>query len=158
MAAVHMKIVGGRELEAGFRSLMDDFDVSKTTVKNTMKRGLVEALQPMADVASSLAPDDPETGGNDLRHSIVAGTKLTPRQARLAKKDSKNFVTVYAGTADPAGLYQEFGTVNHGPQPFMRPAFAQEAKATIDRVVGALQKQLAKATARAKAKALKKAG
>lgn len=155
---VTMKIVGGRELEAGFKSLMDDFDASKTTVKNAMKRGLVEALEPMAEAASSLAPDDPATGGNDLRHSIVAGAKLTPRQARLAKKESKSFVTAYMGTADPAGLYQEFGTVNHGPQAFMRPAFQAEGQNTIQRVVGALQKQLAKATARAKAKALKKAG
>lgn len=154
---VTIKIEGLRELDAGFRSLVDDFDASKATVKNTMRRGLSEAIEPMADVARNLAPDDPETGGKDLQASITVGTRLTPRQRALAKAEPKSFVVVYMGTADPAGVQQEFGNVNHGPQSFMRPSFQQEAMKTIERVAGSLRKHLDKAISRARSKTLKKA-
>ena len=150
--AVTMKIEGLRELDAALREL------SKATAKNTLVRVGKAALEPMAEVARSLAPDDPETGGNDLKSSIVVGTKLTPRQKRLAKKEPKDFATVYMGTADPAGIQQEFGNVNHPPQAFMRPAFAQEAQGTIDRVAKGLKPEIERSAARARARALKKAG
>jgi HK97 gp10 family phage protein len=149
--AVSMKIAGLRELDAALGEL------SKAVAKNTLIRVGKAALEPMAEVARSLAPDDPETGGNDLRHSINVGTKLTPRQKRLAKKEPKDFATVYMGTVDPAGVPQEFGTVNHPPQSFMRPAFSQEARPTIDRVATGLKPEIDKSAARARARALKKA-
>jgi HK97 gp10 family phage protein len=149
--AVTMKIAGLRELDAALGEL------SKATARNTLIRVGKAALEPMAEVARSLAPDDPETGGNDLKSSIVVGTKLTPRQKRLAKKEPKDFATVYMGTADPAGIQQEFGNVNHPPQAFMRPAFAQEAQGTIDRVAKGLKPEIERSAARARARALKKA-
>ncbi len=147
--AVTMKIAGMRELDAALG------EFKKTTAKAILVRVGKVALEPMAEVARALAPDDPETGGNDLRASIVVGTKLNPRQKRLAKKEPKDFATVYMGTADPAGVPQEFGTVNHGPQSFMRPAFAQEARATIERVADGLKPEIDKTAARARARALK---
>lgn len=148
---VTMKIEGLRELDAALGEL------SKAVARNTLIRVGKSALEPMAEVARSLAPDDPETGGNDLRHSINVGTKLTTRQKRLAKKEPKDFATVYMGTADPAGVQQEFGNVNHGPQSFMRPAFQQEAQGTIERVAKGLKPEIDKSVARARARALKKA-
>lgn len=151
MSAVTMKIHGLRELDAALGEL------SKATARNTLIRVGKKALEPMADVARSLAPDDPETGGSDLRHSITVGTKLTPRQKGLAKKEPKDFATVYMGSADPAAVQQEFGNVNHGPQSFMRPAFQQEAQGTIDRVAAGMKPEIEKSAARARARALKKA-
>lgn len=156
MSAVTFKVHGLRELDAGFKSLADDFDASKATVKNTMRAGMKDALQPMADRANQLAPNDPETPGG-LSQSYHVGTQLTPRQKRLAKKEPKDFATVYMGTTDPAGVPQEFGTVNHPAQPHIRPAFAQEARATIDRLAQTLRARLDKAIARARRKTLKKA-
>ena len=149
--AVTMKIEGLREMDAALGEL------SKAVARNTLIRVGKAALEPMAEVARSLAPDDPETGGNDLKASIVVGTKLTSRQKRLAKKEPKDFATVHMGTADPAGIQQEFGNVNHGPQSFMRPAFAQEAQPTIDRVAKGLKPEIDKSVQRARARALKKA-
>ena len=149
--AVTMKIEGLREMDAALGEL------SKAVARNTLIRVGKAALEPMAEVARSLAPDDPETGGNDLKASIVVGTKLTARQKRLAKKEPKDFATVHMGTADPAGIQQEFGNVNHGPQSFMRPAFQSEAQATIDRVAKGLKPEIDKSVQRARARALKKA-
>lgn len=147
--AVTMKIAGLRELDASLG------EMKKATARAVLVRVGKAALEPMAEVARSLAPDDPETGGNDLKASIVVGTKLNPRQKRLAKKEPKDFATVYMGTADPAGVSQEFGNVNHGPQSFMRPAFAQEARSTIERVADGLKPEIEKTAARARARALK---
>lgn len=150
--AVTFHIEGLTELDASLKSLMDDFDASKATVKNVMRRGAIDALAPMADLAESIAPV--LTG--HLRDSIGEGTKLTSRQARLNKKrDDKSTVNVFMGPNDPAAVPQEFGTVDTTPQPFMRPAFEAEKMGTIQRVAGALKAQLDKAVARAQRKALR---
>ena len=152
---VTVKIEGLMELDAGLRSLMDDFDASKATVKNVMRRGAMEALVPMADAAEALAPV--LTG--HLRNSITESTRLTSRQARLnRKRDDKSTVTVFMGPNDPAAVPQEFGTFDQPAQPFLRPAFQAEAQNTIGRVAVSLKAQLDKAVKRAQAKALKKAG
>lgn len=152
MAAVTMKIAGLRDLDAALGEL------SKATARNTLVRVGKAALQPMADVTNRMAPDDPDTGGNDLSGSYIVGTKLNARQKKLAKKEPKDFATVYMGTNDPAGVQQEFGNVNHGPKSHIRPAFEQEARPTIDRIAKGLEPEIKKSAARARARALKKAG
>lgn len=147
---VTLKIAGLREMDAALGEL------SKAVAKNTLIRVGKKALQPMADVANALAPDDPETPGG-LKGSYVVGTRLNARQKRLAKKEPKDFATVHMGTNDPAGVQQEFGNVNHGPQAHIRPAFQQEARPTIDRVARGLEPEIDKSVARARARALKKA-
>lgn len=125
---------------------IDGFDSLNATL-STMSKGLargaltriaVNALkEEFVPVAQALAPDDPATQGNDLKSSIVAGpaSKLNTRQKRMNKKrDDRSFGEGFAGTADPAGIAQEFGNVNHGPQPFMRPALAQTPPAILSNV------------------------
>lgn len=113
-------------------------EISKGLARGALTRIAVNALKDVVvPVASALAPDDPATGGNDLKSSIVAGpaSKLNDRQKRLNKKrDDRSFGEGFAGTADPAGVAQEFGTVNHGPQAFMRPALAQTHGKIMDHV------------------------
>jgi hypothetical protein len=133
--------------------------MKKATAKAVLRRVGIKALQPMADTANQLAPDDPETGGNDLSGSYIVGTKLNARQAGMARRDQdKAFVTVYMGTNDPAGVQQEFGNVNHGPQAHVRPAFEQHAQSTIRAVAAELGPEIEKTAARARARALKKQG
>lgn len=152
-----MRFEGGKELDASLGALAAEY--GKPAGKAVLRRTLDKALQPMAEAARQLAPDDPLTAMEDLKASITVGGKLTKRQASLARKDqNKSTVTRYMGTADPAGIPQEFGTVNHGPQPFMRPAFAQEAEATIKRVGAELGPEIEKtATRLAKRRAAKAA-
>jgi HK97 gp10 family phage protein len=144
------KIEGLGETLAGLGEL------SKAVARNTLIRVGKQALQPMADRTNELAPDDPATPGG-LKGSYIVGTKLNARQKRLAKKEPKDFATVYMGTNDPAGVYQEFGTAQHGPQPHIRPAFNEEADPTIKRVAAGLKPEIDKSVARARARALKSA-
>ena len=147
-------VSGLRELDAALGTL------PKATAKAVLRRIGIKALQPMAETARELAPDDPETGGRDLKESITVGSqsKLNPRQRQMNKRrDDKSFVEVYMGTADPAGVQQEFGNVNHGPQSFMRPAFEQNAEGAI-KIVGAdLGDEITKTAARLAKRAAKKA-
>lgn len=139
-------------------------ELTKSTARNTLRRVGIKALQPMAEEARHLAPDDPSTSDQDLKSSIGVGTRLNPRQTRLARRAirtggaEKHFAEVYMGTNDPAGIQQEFGNVNHGPQAFMRPAFDQEARGAVDIVAQELGGEIEKAAQRAARRAAKKTG
>lgn len=150
---VTFRIDGLRELELALTQL------PKATARAALRRVGIKALQPMADIARELAPDDPETGGKDLRASITVGTSLNARQRKLQKRrDDKAFVEVFMGTADLAGVPQEFGTVNHGPQAFMRPAYAREAGNAIRIVAAELGGEIDKTARRYAARQAKKVG
>lgn len=46
---------------------------------------------------------------------------LTSRQKRFERQDRGKFeATIHIGTADPAGMMNEFGNVNMSPQPYFR--------------------------------------
>jgi HK97 gp10 family phage protein len=145
---VTFRIEGLSEMDAALGEL------KKATAKGVLRRVGKAALVPMADAAEANAPV--LTG--HLRDTITVGTKLTSRQSRLAKKaEDKDFVTVYMGPNDQAAVPQEVGTVDEPAQPFMRPAFEQEARPTIDRVANLMRPEIDKTVARARARALKKA-
>jgi HK97 gp10 family phage protein len=149
-------ITGLAEINANIASM------TKAQNKRALTAAAVEVLKAeFVPTAQALAPDDPATGGNDLKASIIAGpaSKLNNRQKSLnRKRTGKAFGEGFAGTADPAGVPQEFGTVNHGPQPFMRPALQQKTQAIFDHVGKALWSIVDKSVKRAAARAAKKAG
>lgn len=154
---VSVKVDGLRELDAAIGALAQEY--GKANGKAVLRRVADKALQPMAEAARSLAPDDPATGSNDLKASITVGGKLNKTQAKIARKDqNKALVTRYMGTNDPAGLQQEFGNVNHGPQPFMRPAWDAHAEGAVKIVAQELGPEIKKTAARlAKRRAAKAA-
>lgn len=135
-------------------------EMSKGLAKGALTRIAVNALkEEFVPVAKSLAPDDPATQGNDLKESIIAGpaSKLNARQKKLNKqRDDRSFGEGFAGTNDPAGVQQEFGNVNHGPQPFMRPAWDQAQKPLIDHVARNAWPEVEKTATRAAKRAASK--
>ena len=142
-----IKLEGFKELDAALAEL------SKAAGKSVLRRSLKKAAEPMAVLASSLAPRGP-TG--NLSASVNYGTKLTKRQAGLHRKmfrDDKASVEGFVGANDPAAVPQEFGTVDHGPQPFMRPAWDQDAMPLLDRLGQELAVEVEKSVKRARAKA-----
>jgi HK97 gp10 family phage protein len=162
MAAPTVRVEGLAELDAAL------LELGKATGRNVLRRVAKARLQPIAASMKAKAPDDPETGGNDLRSSIIVSEKLSRRQAGLAgggarrqadgsfRSDAKSGITMYAGPGPlPQAHMQEFGTVNHGAQPYVRPAWdgakgglltglAKDLKVEIDKAVARKAKRAAR--------------
>lgn len=156
-------------------------ELPKSTARGVLHRVLRKAAAPMAAEAQRLAPDDPASGAPDLHTSIDVSTKLknptgkseyaavmrsggTKAEAgaamRAARRASnKSFAEIYVGPGKGGahGVLQEFGTVHHGAQPFMRPAWDGNRDRALDIIADELggeimkaAKRLAKKRARAK--------
>ena len=83
--------------------------IEKTILESCIKvQAQAKKLAPVADV-----------NGGRLRGSISYSTKLQS-EGDLDKVTSKDYGTV--GTKVDYGVYQEFGTRNMPPQPFLRPS------------------------------------
>jgi HK97 gp10 family phage protein len=100
----------------------------KATGRNTLRRALLKAAEPVAIAARAYAPDDPKTAPPDLKRSIAVATQLTRRAKRSGPK--KNEVEVYVGPTRQVGravlnyaATVEFGTFRAAPHPYMRPAW-----------------------------------
>jgi HK97 gp10 family phage protein len=135
-------------------------ELPKATARNTLRRVLMRIAQPMASEMKSIAPDDPRTA-KDLKASIGAGTKLSPRQAKMHRKatrDDKNFAEVFVGAGPiPHSHLQEFGTTNHGPQPYVRPVWDAWRNRIVPMIKPALWEEIEKAAQRLARKAAKQA-
>lgn len=148
-----VRVEGLRELDEALGEL------SKSAARGVLRRVGLRALEPVAETARQLAPDDPDTSGNDLRSSIGVGTRLSARQARLNRRAiragaDKDFVEVYAGAGPlPQAHNQEFGNVNHRAQPFLRPSWDQNKDKVLDTVKSDLGAEIKKAADRAARKA-----
>ena len=141
-----VRVDGLKELDRALAEL------PRATGKNVLRRMLRKAAQPIADDMRAKAPDDPGTGGNDLRSSIGVGSRLGKRQAKLHRKmfkSDKASVEVFAGAGViPHAHLQEFGTVNHGPQPFARPAWDSNKGRALETIRNDLGDEIAKAAKR----------
>jgi HK97 gp10 family phage protein len=147
MAAVTVQIEGLKELEKALGEL------PKALRKPVVARMLRKAAQPLAEAMRSMAPDDPVTQGDDLRTGITVSPNLSPRQKGLHKKmfaDDKAAVEMFVGpnAAHYYGFFQEFGTVHHGPQPFVRPAWDAGKEPLLARIKDDLWLEINKAAAR----------
>lgn len=133
MSAFTFKVDGFKEIEAALLNIR-----KLPTRKAAIRRAMVQAAQPMADAAQGMAPV--RTG--KLKLSIGVGTKLTRRQAAIADK-SADEMRVYIGPDGRVnGITQEFGTVNHAPRPFMRPAWERDNRAMLERLSEALRREV----------------
>jgi hypothetical protein len=121
--------------------------------KGVLRRSLKKAAEPLAFMANQNAPVG-ETG--EYAESFAYSTKLNKRQASLHRKMFRNdraSVEGFVGTNDPAGVQQEFGNVNHGPQPALRPAWDADRLDLLDRLGEIMAVELDKSIKRAERKA-----
>lgn len=141
---VTINLQGFRELEREFAKLE-----KLATRRSVARRALKKAAQPMADLAASMAPSD----DGDLKASIAVSTKLSSRQAGVHRRMFRNdraSVEMFVGAGPLAQAdKQEFGTVHHAPQPFMRPAFDQDHMNLLRRLGDEMAKEIEKAVTRA---------
>lgn len=138
-----VKMEGLAALEAAL------LELPKATGKATLRRVLKNAAKP---VEAAMVAKAPELTGA-LKISIRTGTKLTKRQQRLAKKEGKSSSEIYVGTADPAGIAQEFGTFDQNAQPFARPAWEETQDGALATIAGELGGEIEKSANRLAAKA-----
>lgn len=142
------RIEGLRDLESALA------DLPRATGKNVLKRVLLAAAQPIEDAAQASAPQ--LTGR--LRRDVKTGTRLTRRQAGLARKIGKAAVEVHVGVSDPAGVQTEFGNVRQRAEPWLRPAWDGEATGALDTMKIELGREVEKAARRVAKRAAKRAG
>lgn len=152
MARQFVKIEGLKELDEALK------DLSRVTAGNAVKRALARAAAPILATAKALVPVD--TG--KLRDSLVISAKLSKRQTRIQRRidakgrsegGGKSTKTIYVGAgALPHAHLQEFGTVRHGPQPFLRPAWEQNKMTALNGLKAALWIEISKSAERARRK------
>jgi HK97 gp10 family phage protein len=141
---VTIKVEGLKELDEALR------EFSKATERNIIRRSLLAAGEPIRDAAAARAP----RLRGALAASIGEGTKLSRRQKGLHRAESGVEVFVGAGSLAQA-ITQEFGTVNHPPQPFMRPAWDENKGRALSIFKDKMTDEIDKAAKRAARKALK---
>jgi len=148
------KTEGFAELEQALKQL------SQSAGKGVLRRALKKSAKPMADLMISNAPRG-DSSSDDLAESIAVSTKLSKRQAGKHRKmfrDDRASVEMFVGPGpDPAAWNQEFGNINHGPQPFVRPAWDADKGALLKRLADEMWSELSKSIARADRKAARKA-
>jgi HK97 gp10 family phage protein len=132
-------------------------DLSRATQKNVVRRTLLRAGEPTADVAARLAPVD----RGALAFSIVVSTQLT-RRHKSEQRNRASEVEVYIGPAGGQGAlfyasHKEFGTVLMPASPYMRPAWESTKAQALSLIVSGLREEVGKAAARAARRAARAA-
>ncbi len=119
-----MRLEGGQALKATLAAL------PQAVSKKIMRTVLVEAAEPMVAVARQKAPREP--GAPDPKENIEIGNPRT-----RTDEGGEMSTTVVWGPLKAFfyGFFQEFGTVHHGAQPFMRPAFDSQKERSLSIIV-----------------------
>jgi HK97 gp10 family phage protein len=140
----------------GFAELERELErIGRTTAqKASLRRALRKAAEPLAAIAQGMAP----VGGTGaLSTSVGIGTRLSNRQQRQHRRmfrDDRAAVEVFVGAGPLASAHtQEFGTINHAPQPFMRPAWDQDKMALLERLKAEIRADIERTVARAERRA-----
>lgn len=111
MAKLRVKVAGLKALNARLQEL------AKATQKRILREVGTEALQPMAETARQLAPDDPKTGApSDLKSSITVSSRQKGGRQIKRTFEGKSAVAVYMGPTGegyPQAMIQEFGSPAH---------------------------------------------
>lgn len=147
MARETFKLEGGRALEKALQQF------ARPMAKASGRRALKKAADPILKVYKA----NTTVASGELVGSETAGTRLNKRQSRLNRtNDSKSAVEVHIGTADPAGIQEEFGNRHQAPHSSLTGAWAAEGgqKAT-DRIGSELWTDIEKTAARVAKRAAK---
>lgn len=120
----------------GFKDLYRAIDhLPEVVLKVELEPLLVRSLEPMAEYARVMAPDDPTTPPPyDLKTSINVGTRQRSGRAKTDRALGRFDARAYMGPTKfgyPQAIMAEFGTINMVATPYMRPAFESEKGTTL---------------------------
>jgi HK97 gp10 family phage protein len=137
---VSITIEGLSRCQAALREL--PAAVGKSVVRDI----LIERAEPIAETVRSLAP----VGRGVLQGSVVVGTRASWGGFALHGKGGPHHVEVFVGPSPDGfhGLFQEFGTLHHPPQPFLRPALDKHIDKVFENIVDDLWAAIQAALAR----------
>lgn len=139
MSSFTIKTKGLKELKVALRRLPD------STAKGVMRRTMKEVLEPVKRMAKALAPE----AQGELKDSITISSKLSKSQKRKFKKHSKHDVYMFVGAGPlPQAHLQEYGTVHHDTQPFMRPAWDMNKRQVFENTRKTMWEEIKKTIAR----------
>ena len=136
------RVRGSKDLSDALRRLPDG-------ILGDLRPALVRSAQDVADAAEALVP---EAEGDLLGSITVTGpNETTPPYAagggNVTAMPNQALVTV--GSTDVRhGHLQEFGTVHHAPQPFLRPAWRLKRRKVEARIRRAIAAAIRKAGGR----------
>lgn len=165
MSRVTVKTVGFREMDDAL------LEFAWVTAKAIARRALKTAAEPILSAARARAH-------GSIAEDLSVGFSLSKRQRSLAGKAAKvvmgpdgptfrsaksNLVEIHIGpktppggkAPSPAGLFEEFGTINLPPQGFMRSAWAQNKTRAFDIIREELAGEIERSRRRAARKALR---
>lgn len=136
----------------GLRELGERMKLLQQEVQTKLaRRATASAAGVVRKRARQLAPvaDEPyTTNGVDVQPGNLARQTIIKRISR-SQLTSEHIVTLRgnakAGYAYMVGVFQEFGTVNHPAQPFLRPAFDESNQRAQDAMVKVLRQGIEKA-------------
>lgn len=157
MVRTTVKLSGFRELNQALNEL------PKAAHGGALRRAGSKAMQPMADLAARLAPNDPKTEApDDLSTSITLSSRAKAGRGGLEGIEKGTRANIHMGPAATLprfarAVVMEFGSFKDKPQPYMRPAFEQDGQAVIDRLKPLLKAEIDKAVGRLARKAARAA-
>lgn len=131
-------------------------ELPRATAGNVLVRTLLKAAEPMKDEMARLAPDDPRTGGYDLKTSIQA------KRAKVSRYETQYTKTVDVGpflmkerslSGKEGGRWfaskaLELGLGDMPLKPYVRPVFDAKKDEVLVIIGTELKAQIAKAVAR----------
>lgn len=125
-----VRFEGGAELAATLNALPSALST------RVLREVLKDVAEPMRERMSQLAPREP--GAPDLADNIWISnaSMLGSTEGGRWRRAEEGEVSVAVGPTKGFfyGLYQEYGTIRHGAQPFMRPAFDSEAPRAVPEI------------------------
>ncbi|MGX7926462.1 hypothetical protein ACWPMX_07800 [Tsuneonella sp. HG094] len=115
MAKSFVKTSGFRELEAAL------LDLSTQVARRHGRKALLDAGEPIHE--AYVAKTKVKSG--TLRDNANIGTRLNRNQRRQSPRPGPSEIELHIGTADPAGIQEEFG-IRQAANPSLTPAWDSE--------------------------------
>lgn len=142
MAVTVVKTSGFRELENAL------LELSTATAKRYGRKALNDAADPILDAYQSRTT----VKSGHLVKAEVKGRRLNPRQRKLSPRPGPSEIEIHIGTADPAGIQEEFGG-RQAANPALTPAWDQEGgRKALDRIGKSLGESIERGAKRGRPK------
>jgi HK97 gp10 family phage protein len=130
---VKVNFEGGEALAKTLNSLPDAYS------RKVILAALKEGGEPIRAMAAQLAPlGETENLSENMTISVTNQLGSTAGGRWRARDETEHAVAVGPSKHEFYGLFQEYGTVHHGAQPFLRPAFDAQGQTALTIIGDAL--------------------